>query len=76
MTLSGIVMASSWNAIGGGTGMFGSATSTVRLPYNEFAKLSEETFSEDFLQKISSRTKNLKEIAEKYSESRKSRERS
>lgn len=76
MTLAGIVMASSWNAIGGGTGMFGSTTSTVKLPYDEFSDLTEKVFKEDYLRNISSRKQNLRQIADLYSEKRRLREQS
>ena len=66
MTLSGIIMAASWNAIGGGSGMFGSTTSTVKLPYGEFADLTDEIFSEENLKKISSRTRAMKMISDDY----------
>jgi len=74
MTLSGIAMGSSWNAISGGTGMFGSGTSTVKLPYGEFEDLSESTFDDESLEKISSRSKTTKKIAEQYDALRKKNE--
>lgn len=72
MTLSGIVMASSWNAIGGGTGMFGSTTSTAKLPYGEFSELTRESLSDENLKSISSRTQTTRTLAENYRSSIKS----
>ena len=74
MTLSKIVMSSSWNPVPGGTGMFGSGTSTARLPYGEFEDLTEAAFDEESLQKVYSRSQTVKRIADQYRSSRRQRE--
>jgi hypothetical protein len=66
ITLSGAIMASSWNAIAGGTGMFGGGTSTIKLPYGEFADLTDDALSDENLKKISSRTRTMKMISDDY----------
>lgn len=70
MTLSGIVMASSWNPAPGGTGMFGSGTSTASLPYGEFEDLTEHTFNDQNLNDVSLRSKTVKKIADRYKSER------
>lgn len=67
MTLAGIVMASSWNPAPGGTGMYGSGTSTASLPYGEFEVLKETTFDDQNLNDISLRSVTVKRIADRYS---------
>ena len=74
MTLAGIVSASSWNSVAGGTGMFGGGTSTASLPYSEFEDLNESTFEESNLGKISKRSQSVKDITAKYELDRTDRE--
>lgn len=66
ITLSKIIMSSSWNLQAGGKGMGGSDTQTIRLPYDEFEDLTEETLSEDNLKKLSNLPKDVKEIVQDY----------
>lgn len=74
MTLAGIVMASSWNPAPGGTGMFGSGTSTASLPYGEFEDLTKSTFNDENLSEISKKSTSVKKIADRYGSERKARE--
>jgi hypothetical protein len=46
-------LTSGWNLQGGGKGMGGQSTQTIKLPYNEFEPLTEKTFEEDSLKQIS-----------------------
>jgi len=52
ITLSDIIMTSSWNLQAGGRGMGGQSTQTIRLPYGYFKDFDESTLTEDNLKKI------------------------
>lgn len=69
MPLSKIVMSASWNLQAGGRGMGGSDTQTVRLPYDEFEDITENTFEEENLKKISSLPKDVKDVVANYKKS-------
>lgn len=62
-TLAKIIMSGSWNILGGGIGMGGGDTHTIKIPYVEFEDITEETFDEENLKKISNLPKDVKEIA-------------
>jgi hypothetical protein len=68
MTLSDIVMSSSWNLQAGGSGMGGQSTQTVRLPYDDFRKFDADTFSEDNLKMIGILPKDVKTKAKEFSD--------
>lgn len=63
MTLSDIIMTSSWNLQAGGRGMGGQATQTVRLPYDDFKIFNSDTISENNLQSLGSLPKDIKKMA-------------
>ena len=66
MTLSDIVMTSSWNLQAGGTGMGGQSTQTIRLPYTDFKYFKPDELSEDNLKKLGNLPKHVKSIAEDF----------
>lgn len=66
MTLSKMIMTSSWNLQAGGRGMGGGDTQTVKLPYDEFETITESTFDEDNLKKISDLPRDVKDIVLQY----------
>ncbi len=59
-------MSSGWNLQAGGRGMGGQDTQTVRLPYDEFEDLTEDTLQEENLKKISDLPKDVKDIVLRY----------
>jgi hypothetical protein len=63
MTLDDVVMKSSWNLQPGGTGMGGSGTSTIILPYDSFGDLDRDTFSDDRLRNLSPLSSKVKDQA-------------
>ncbi|MEO0128599.1 MAG: hypothetical protein ABIL44_12740 [candidate division WOR-3 bacterium] len=67
MTLSDIIMTSSWNLQAGGPGMGGQSTQTIRLPYDHFKTFSSEELSEDNLKRIGNLPKDIKEMAKQFS---------
>ena len=66
ITLADIVMTSSWNLQGGGKGMGGQSTQTVRLPYDYFKKFDANEISEDRLKEIGSLPKDAKNVAKQF----------
>lgn len=52
ITLSDIVMSSSWNLQRGGRGMGGQETQTIRLPYDSFKNLNSDILKDYHLDKI------------------------
>ena len=68
MTLSDIVMTSSWNLQAGGAGMGGQATQTIRLPYAEFKDFTSDTLSEDNLKLIGNLPKDIRSMAKSFGE--------
>ena len=66
ITLSKIIMSSSWNLQAGGRGMGGSDTQTVKIPYDEFEDITEKTFEEDNLKDISNLPKDVKDVVATY----------
>ncbi len=63
ITLSDIIMSSSWNLQAGGPGMGGQSTQTIRLPYDYFKKFDEVAISDENLQTIGNMPKDVKNIA-------------
>jgi hypothetical protein len=63
ITLSDIIMSSSWNLQAGGPGMGGQSTQTIRLPYDYFKKFDETAISDENLQIIGNMPKDVKNIA-------------
>lgn len=63
ITLSDIIMTSSWNLQAGGLGMGGQSTQTVRLPYEYFKSFETDKISEENLQKIGNFPKDVKSMA-------------
>lgn len=68
MTLSDIIMTSSWNLQAGGPGMGGQSTQTIRLPYDYFKNFNDEAISEDNLKKLGNLPTDAKELARVMSE--------
>ena len=66
ITLSKIIMSAGWNLQSGGKGMVGGGTQTVKIPYDEFLDIGEETFEEDNLKKISNLPKDVKDLVVSY----------
>lgn len=66
MTLSDIIMTSSWNLQAGGPGMGGQSTQTIRLPYDYFKEFNANEISEDNLQKIGNLPKDIKTAARQF----------
>lgn len=66
ITLSDIIMTSSWNLQAGGIGMGGQNTQTIRLPYEYFKPFNKSEISEDNLKRIGSLPKDIKEAAKKF----------
>lgn len=66
MTLSDIIMTSSWNLQAGGPGMGGQATQTIRLPYDYFKTFDANRLSEDKLKEIGNLPKDIKGIARQF----------
>ena len=65
-TLANILMSSSWNPQGGGTGMGGQSTYTVMIPYNEFSDVTESTFDDDSLKEMHNLSDDVMRIAAQY----------
>lgn len=68
ITLSDIVMTSSWNLQAGGPGMGGQSTQTIKLPYKYFKDFDRSTLSEDNLSKIGHLPKDIKAMAKEFKE--------
>ena len=66
ITLSDIIMTSSWNLQAGGPGMGGQSTQTIRLPYDYFKDFNEREISEDNLKKIGDLPKDIKNMAKQF----------
>jgi len=66
ITLSDIIMTSSWNLQAGGPGMGGQSTQTIRLPYKYFKTFTKETMTEDYLKKIGNMPKDIKLLARNF----------
>jgi len=66
ITLSKIIMSAGWNLQAGGLGMVGGATQTVKLPYDEFEDLTEQTLEEENLKKISNLPADVKSMVKEY----------
>jgi hypothetical protein len=66
MTLSDIIMTSSWNLQAGGPGMGGQSTQTIRLPYDYFKEFKESELSEDNLMKMGDLPKDIKNMAKQF----------
>lgn len=66
ITLSDIIMTSSWNLQAGGRGMGGQDTQTIRLPYDYFKEFDSDQISEDALQRIGSLPKEVKTAARQF----------
>jgi len=66
ITLSDIIMTSSWNLQAGGPGMGGQSTQTIRLPYKYFKEFNEGELSEENLEKIGNLPKDIKERARDF----------
>lgn len=66
ITLSDIIMTSSWNLQAGGPGMGGQSTQTIRLPYSYFKDFNEKEISEDSLKKIGDLPKDIKNVAKQF----------
>ncbi|KJJ85796.1 hypothetical protein OMAG_000350 [Candidatus Omnitrophus magneticus] len=66
VTLSDIVMTSSWNLQAGGIGMGGQNTQTVRLPYEYFRNFDEDVISEEKFIKIGNLSRNIKILARQF----------
>ncbi len=66
ITLSDIIMTSSWNLQAGGPGMGGQSTQTIRLPYDYFREFNTNEISEDNLQRIGNMPKDIKTIARQF----------
>ncbi|TAN40687.1 MAG: hypothetical protein EPN22_17155 [Nitrospirae bacterium] len=66
MTLSDIVMTSSWNLQAGGPGMGGQSTQTIRLPYDHFKDFTASEITEDNLKNIGNLPKDVKTIARQF----------
>jgi len=69
ITLSDIIMTSSWNLQAGGPGMGGQSTQTIRLPYSLFREFNNKEISEDSLKEIGSLPKDVKGIAKHFGDS-------
>ena len=63
LTLSDIIMTSSWNLQAGGPGMGGQSTQTICLPYEYFKEFDADALSEDNLKKLGNMPKEIKELA-------------
>jgi hypothetical protein len=66
ITLSDILMTSSWNLQAGGTGMGGQSTQTIRLPYDYFKDFNKLELLEDNLKKIGDLPKDIKNRAKQF----------
>ncbi len=66
ITLSDILLSSSWNLMAGGPGMGGQTTQTIRLPYSLFKTFDRTTITEDKLKELGNLPKEIKNIAGKY----------
>jgi hypothetical protein len=66
ITLSDIIMTSSWNLQAGGIGMGGQNTQTIRLPYSYFQEFNGEKLSEESLKELGSLPKDIKLLAGKF----------
>lgn len=66
ITLSDIIMTSSWNLQAGGPGMGGQSTQTVRLPYDCFREFTSDSLSEDNLKSIGVLPKDVKVAAGRF----------
>ena len=66
ITLSEMIMKSSWNLQGGGKGMGGGDTQTVKIPYDEFSDMSESTFDEQNLQNMANMPENVRRTVTGY----------
>lgn len=69
ITLSDIIMTSSWNLQAGGLGMGGQGTQTIRLPYDYFKRFEADKISEENLRKIGNLPKDIKSVALEFSKS-------
>ena len=67
ITLSDIIMTSSWNLQAGGPGMGGQQTQTIKLPYEYFKDFNTKEITEDNLKKIGNMPKDAKAIAKQFS---------
>ena len=66
ITLSNMLVASSWNLQAGGRGMGGGGTQTVMIPYDEFSDMSASTFDEGNIRNIARLPDNVKDIVASY----------
>lgn len=66
ITLSDIVMTSSWNLQAGGPGMGGGSTQTIKLPYDYFKTFNADAISEDNLRQIGDMPKDIKLLAREF----------
>ena len=66
ITLSDIIMSSSWNLQAGGPGMGGQSTQTIRLPYDYFKKFDETAIADENLQIIGNMPKDVKNLAKSF----------
>lgn len=68
ITLSDIIMTSSWNLQAGGPGMGGQSTQTIRLPYDFFKSFNKNSLSEGNLKTIGNLPEDIKNMAIKFGE--------
>ena len=66
ITLSDIIMTSSWNLQAGGPGMGGQSTQTVRLSYNQFKQFDRTTLTEDALRRMGELPKEIRDMASRF----------
>jgi hypothetical protein len=64
--LSDIIMAASWNPLGGGRGMGGQKTYTVRIPYNVFNIMDSDTISDGYLKQVMNLPRKIKIMAKEF----------
>ncbi len=66
ITLSDIIMTSSWNLQAGGLGMGGQSTQTVKLSYNQFKQFDRTTLTEDALRGMGELPKEIRDMAGRF----------
>ena len=66
ITLSDIIMTSSWNLQAGGPGMGGQSTQTVRLSYNQFKQFDRTTLTEDALRRMGELPREIRDLAGRF----------
>lgn len=66
MTLCDLIMTAGWNLQGGGAGMGGQSTQTVRLPYSEFGNFTVANMSEEWLREHTELSKDARCMASAF----------